>query len=192
MRNQNHVRARLPVTCFIRAMARAAHPLCPVSSERDLKNACSLVPLLPTNHHFSRSRSRSRTPHPLPLPPPPPPLNSTHIMSGKAGGKSGKSSSEDKKSSSRSSKAGLQFPVGRIHRLVSAPSCGLLSVVSGLLTARCPPSLPQLKRGVSVSCRLSSRASPCRPRLASAPLLSPPPLVSLSLAIVADHPDPSE
>jgi len=40
-------------------------------------------------------------------------------MSGKAGGKSGKASSApDVKAQSRSSKAGLQFPVGRIHRLL--------------------------------------------------------------------------
>jgi len=39
--------------------------------------------------------------------------------SGKVGGKSGKTGAEgDGKSSSRSSKAGLQFPVGRIHRLL--------------------------------------------------------------------------
>ena len=35
---------------------------------------------------------------------------------GKSGGKAGGDS--DKKSMSRSSKAGLQFPVGRIHRLL--------------------------------------------------------------------------
>jgi len=36
-----------------------------------------------------------------------------------AGGKGGKTGGEaDKKSSSRSAKAGLQFPVGRIHRLL--------------------------------------------------------------------------
>lgn len=45
-------------------------------------------------------------------------------MSGKVGGKSGKSSGgkagADGKSAatSRSSKAGLQFPVGRVHRLL--------------------------------------------------------------------------
>ena len=41
-------------------------------------------------------------------------------MSGKVGGKSkgGKASGGDTKSQSRSSKAGLQFPVGRIHRLL--------------------------------------------------------------------------
>ncbi|KAG8963354.1 histone H2A [Tulasnella sp. 419] len=37
---------------------------------------------------------------------------------GKSGGKSGKTGSSDVKGSSRSSKAGLQFPVGRIHRLL--------------------------------------------------------------------------
>ncbi|CAD6577316.1 MAG: histone H2A [Tremellales sp. Tagirdzhanova-0007] len=35
-----------------------------------------------------------------------------------SGGKSGGKSGSDAKSSSRSSKAGLQFPVGRIHRLL--------------------------------------------------------------------------
>jgi hypothetical protein len=41
-------------------------------------------------------------------------------MSGKVGGKSkgGKASGGDGKSQSRSAKAGLQFPVGRIHRLL--------------------------------------------------------------------------
>ncbi|KAL9710436.1 hypothetical protein Ac2012v2_006736 [Leucoagaricus gongylophorus] len=41
-------------------------------------------------------------------------------MSGKVGGKSGKTSTgvDASKSQSRSSKAGLQFPVGRIHRLL--------------------------------------------------------------------------
>jgi len=41
-------------------------------------------------------------------------------MSGKVGGKSkgGKASGGDTKSQSRSAKAGLQFPVGRIHRLL--------------------------------------------------------------------------
>ncbi|KAF8336466.1 histone-fold-containing protein [Cantharellus anzutake] len=38
--------------------------------------------------------------------------------SGKVGGKSGKSGAEGEKGTSRSSKAGLQFPVGRIHRLL--------------------------------------------------------------------------
>ncbi|KAF9517056.1 hypothetical protein BS47DRAFT_1483502 [Hydnum rufescens UP504] len=39
--------------------------------------------------------------------------------SGKVGGKSGKTGGDaDGKGSSRSSKAGLQFPVGRIHRLL--------------------------------------------------------------------------
>lgn len=41
-------------------------------------------------------------------------------MSGKIGGKSksGKASGDASKSLSRSAKAGLQFPVGRIHRLL--------------------------------------------------------------------------
>jgi len=41
-------------------------------------------------------------------------------MSGKVGGKSkgGKASGGEGKSQSRSAKAGLQFPVGRIHRLL--------------------------------------------------------------------------
>ncbi|KAI9021785.1 histone H2A [Hyaloraphidium curvatum] len=41
-------------------------------------------------------------------------------MSGKGGGKSGKSGKAggESKSKSRSSRAGLQFPVGRIHRLL--------------------------------------------------------------------------
>jgi hypothetical protein len=41
-------------------------------------------------------------------------------MSGKVGGKSksGKAAGGDAKSQSRSAKAGLQFPVGRIHRLL--------------------------------------------------------------------------
>ncbi|KAF8329440.1 histone-fold-containing protein, partial [Cantharellus anzutake] len=38
--------------------------------------------------------------------------------SGKVGGKSGKTGGEGEKGTSRSSKAGLQFPVGRIHRLL--------------------------------------------------------------------------
>jgi len=38
--------------------------------------------------------------------------------SGKVGGKSGKTGAEEVKGSSRSAKAGLQFPVGRIHRLL--------------------------------------------------------------------------
>ena len=44
----------------------------------------------------------------------------TSTMSGKVGGKSkgGKASGGETKSQSRSSKAGLQFPVGRIHRLL--------------------------------------------------------------------------
>jgi len=37
---------------------------------------------------------------------------------GKAGGKSGKTGADDSKATSRSAKAGLQFPVGRIHRLL--------------------------------------------------------------------------
>jgi len=41
-------------------------------------------------------------------------------MSGKVGGKSkgGKAAGGEGKSQSRSAKAGLQFPVGRIHRLL--------------------------------------------------------------------------
>lgn len=41
-------------------------------------------------------------------------------MSGKGSGKSksGKASAEAGKSQSRSAKAGLQFPVGRVHRLL--------------------------------------------------------------------------
>ena len=41
-------------------------------------------------------------------------------MSGKVSGKSksGKSSAGETKTQSRSGKAGLQFPVGRIHRLL--------------------------------------------------------------------------
>ena len=41
-------------------------------------------------------------------------------MSGKVSGKSksGKASGVDTKAQSRSAKAGLQFPVGRIHRLL--------------------------------------------------------------------------
>ena len=41
-------------------------------------------------------------------------------MSGKVSGKSksGKASTEGSKSQSRSAKAGLQFPVGRVHRLL--------------------------------------------------------------------------
>ena len=41
-------------------------------------------------------------------------------MSGKVSGKSksGKASGDDSKTQSRSAKAGLQFPVGRIHRLL--------------------------------------------------------------------------
>jgi histone H2A len=35
-----------------------------------------------------------------------------------SGGKSGGKSGSESKSTSRSSKAGLQFPVGRIHRLL--------------------------------------------------------------------------
>jgi len=38
--------------------------------------------------------------------------------SGKVGGKSGKTGAEGEKGASRSAKAGLQFPVGRIHRLL--------------------------------------------------------------------------
>ncbi|OWT41551.1 histone H2A [Cryptococcus neoformans] len=44
------------------------------------------------------------------------PTNTQHLFTMSSGGK-GKASSETK-SSSRSSKAGLQFPVGRIHRLL--------------------------------------------------------------------------
>ena len=41
-------------------------------------------------------------------------------MSGKVSGKSGKAAGGDAsaKSQSRSAKAGLQFPVGRVHRLL--------------------------------------------------------------------------
>jgi histone H2A len=37
---------------------------------------------------------------------------------GKAGKSGGKASGEASKSQSRSAKAGLQFPVGRVHRLL--------------------------------------------------------------------------
>jgi len=37
---------------------------------------------------------------------------------GKAGGKSGKTGGEEIKGSSRSARAGLQFPVGRLHRML--------------------------------------------------------------------------
>ncbi|KAF8342563.1 histone H2A-like protein [Cantharellus anzutake] len=37
---------------------------------------------------------------------------------GKAGGKSGKTGGDDSKGSSRSVRAGLQFPVGRLHRML--------------------------------------------------------------------------
>lgn len=37
---------------------------------------------------------------------------------GKAGKSGGKASGETSKSQSRSAKAGLQFPVGRVHRLL--------------------------------------------------------------------------
>ena len=54
--------------------------------------------------------------------PPSTPLSTTITMSGKVGGKSksGKSSGADaaKSQQSRSVKAGLQFPVGRVHRLL--------------------------------------------------------------------------
>ena len=67
-------------------------------------------------------------PHPVStLCPPPPPLNHHHHLNlinmsgkGKAGKSGGKAAGAggDSKSQSRSSKAGLQFPVGRVHRLL--------------------------------------------------------------------------
>jgi len=65
-------------------------------------------------------------------------------MSGKVGGKSGKTSTgvDASKSQSRSSKAGLQFPVGRIHRLLKrgnyAQRIGAGAPGKSLYQASCP------------------------------------------------------
>jgi len=71
-----------------------------------------------TSHgNFLNSFSSTHSSHSLFLHPPSPTLNTLNTMSsgGKSGGKAG---GADTKSQSRSAKAGLQFPVGRIHRLL--------------------------------------------------------------------------
>merc|ERR1711939_688581 len=72
-----------------------------------------LSPLLSPHSRFLQATPTRPHHHPHPAPP-----NSHHIMSsgGKSGGKAGGDASS--KAQSRSAKAGLQFPVGRIHRLL--------------------------------------------------------------------------
>ena len=66
--------------------------------------------------------SQATPPTPPPTPPPPhpnPPQPNPNMSSGgKSGGKAGAKDSSSGKAQSRSAKAGLQFPVGRIHRLL--------------------------------------------------------------------------
>jgi hypothetical protein len=92
-----------------------------------------------------------------PTPPTPQHLHTIMSSGGKSGGKaSGKGDASSSKAQSRSSKAGLQFPVGRIHRLLrkgnyaqrvgaGAPgeSHRLPPQSSSLLTPAFPPSLPR-------------------------------------------------
>ena len=51
----------------------------------------------------------------------------TDKHAGKSGGKAGAKDSASGKAQSRSAKAGLQFPVGRIHRLLRKGNCSSLA-----------------------------------------------------------------
>ncbi|KAL1948897.1 hypothetical protein VTO73DRAFT_10703 [Trametes versicolor] len=81
---------------------------------RSYKKACLRPPCL-LNFVLALSRLQQHT-HPSQ----PPHQPNQPTMSGKGSGKSksGKASAEAGKSQSRSAKAGLQFPVGRVHRLL--------------------------------------------------------------------------
>jgi hypothetical protein len=84
MRNQNHVRARLPVTCFIRAMARAACPPLPrLLGERPQER---LFPRpSPSNQPSLLSLSLSlphTAPTSTPTPTPTTQLNTHHVWQG--------------------------------------------------------------------------------------------------------------
>lgn len=82
--------------------------------------------------------------------------------SGKSSGGKAGGSGEASKSMSRSSKAGLQFPVGRVHRLLKKGNYAQ-RVGAGAPGASRPPSLPQhsLIESSSLS-RCRSRVPRCR------------------------------